>query len=301
MSSDSSVTIVVPIYADWPSLSSCINSLKKFVASNNTILLINDCGPEADLLEKKIIEETKENDKFHYYRNPRNLGFVQTCNRAVVELDKTDNYILLLNSDTVATNGFLEEMLSVMQTDKKVATVSPRTNNATICTFPIIAMNQKGIEPNKSYKLFLKYKDKLPAYNVAPTAHGFCMLVRRRAIKNSKFFDEVFGKGYGEEVDLCQRLAKAGWLNTISNRSFVFHIEAASFSLEAKKALLEKSGAIIRERYPGYKQSVTDYIEMALEQEGKVINDQSYRLRNFIRSHKKLHKLARTLNKRVKI
>ena len=38
-------TIVVPVYKDWSTLSSCIESLKKYVPSGNSVLLINDCGP----------------------------------------------------------------------------------------------------------------------------------------------------------------------------------------------------------------------------------------------------------------
>jgi GT2 family glycosyltransferase len=269
------VTIVIPVYADWISLRECISSLKKFISPEHKVLIVNDCGPEAEKLEVNIKKAIKASRSFKYYRNAENLGFVQTCNRAALELDKTNNDILMLNSDTKVTKNFLEELVSVLHSQSKIGTVSPRTNNATICTFPLSAISQKGIDPSSSYELFMKFKDKLPAYNEAPTAHGFCMLIKRTVIKKHGLFDPIFGKGYGEEVDFCQRIHKHGWLNVICNRSYVFHLEARSFSPEAKIKMIEQSSQIINTRYPHYKQSVTTFIKTTLEQEQSIIGKEA--------------------------
>jgi GT2 family glycosyltransferase len=262
-------TVVIPVYADWPSLKSCIESLKKYLAQGHKVLLVNDIGPDAEELEKNIKQAIKGQKAFSYFRNPHNLGFVGTCNRAVQELDKSDNDILLLNSDTEVTAGFLEEMIGVMYSKDRIAAVSPRTNNATIATVPLSAISQKGIDPEKSYKKFTELSKRLPRYIEVPTAHGFCMLIRRSVIKEHGFFDPVFGKGYGEEVDFCQRVKKRGFLSVLSNRAYVFHLEARSFTLKKKAELIEQNNHIIRSRYPNYQQSVRDYIEAALfEEEG---------------------------------
>src|SRR3989344_5765765 len=108
------VTVVVPVYSDWQSLGVCIESLKKHLDKKHKALLVNDCGPEADKLERNIRKAINSQPNFEYHRNPGNLGFVKTCNRAVFELDKSDNDVLLLNSDTEVTEGFLDEMLGVL-------------------------------------------------------------------------------------------------------------------------------------------------------------------------------------------
>lgn len=268
------VTIVVPVYADWPSLKECIESLKKHAGEPVAkVMLVNDCGPEADDLEKNIQLAIKGAEKFKYYRNTKNLGFVGNCNNAVFNLDKTDNDILLLNSDTRVTPGFGEEMIGVLYSSDNIGVVSPRSNNATICTFPLSAIKQKGIQAEKSYELFLKFNSKFPKYNIAPTGHGFCMLIRRSLIKKYGLFDSVFGRGYGEEVDFCQRIGRQGWSSVLSNRSYVFHHEARSFSLDAKEKLLKEHNKIIRARYPNYKQTVSEYIAKALDEESKIIGN----------------------------
>ncbi len=263
-------TVIIPVYADWPSLKDCIESAIKTIGPENKIILINDCGPEADLLEKNIKKAIEGRENFHYFRNPKNLGFVGTCNRAVEELDNTNNNILILTSDTEATAGFLGEMSAVLNSDKKIGAVSPRSNNATLVTVPLWSAHQKGIGAEKSYQVYLKIKDKLPRSYNAPTAHGFCMLIRRSLIKKYGLFDEVFGKGYGEEVDFCQRIRQQGFLCAIANRAYVYHMEARSFTLEKKAEILEKSNRIIWRKYPNYRREVREYMDQTIAAERKI-------------------------------
>lgn len=265
---NSSVTIIVPVYGDWSSLDECIESLKSNIGNDHKVLLVNDCGPDVNKIEDNILKSIDGHDHFHYRRNEKNLGFIGTCNRAVFELDKTNNDILLLNSDTKTTAGFLQEMSTVLYAkEENIGVVSPRTNNATIATIPLTAIKQHGIQKDKSYRLFKKINNKLPPYTIVPTAHGFCMLIRRQLINEAGLFDTDFGKGYGEEVDFCQRARAAGYKCALSNRAFVFHLEARSFSMESKKVLLEQNKKIINERYPNYKKEVDTYISEALKRE----------------------------------
>lgn len=302
------VSIVVPVYGDWPSLKDCIDSLKKYVdGDRHSVMFVNDCGPDVEVMEKNITSSIRGFNNFTYYRNKKNLGFVGTCNRAVLELDKTDNDILLLNSDTKVTEGFLEEMLKVLYSTQRIGAVSPRSNNATIATVPLSAAGQKGIDPEKSYKIFLKLRTKLPAYSITPVAHGFCMLIRRSLIKKYGLFDPIFGKGYGEEVDFCQRIRRHGYRSALCNRAYVFHLEARSFTLETKNKLLEKNNQIIWERYPEYRQSVRDYMETALLNEKKAeakAGIQSHAnqgaLKKIIKRNKAVHRLARKVYRYLK-
>src|SRR5262245_50480857 len=133
------VTIVVPIYGDLPALMACVESLKQNVdLKRNRVLLVNDCGPDADVIEASLRARIQGWGSIRYERNERNLGFVGTCNRAVTELDTNENDILLLNSDTVTTPGFLEELSAVLHLSPLNGIVCPRSNNATIASFPFV-------------------------------------------------------------------------------------------------------------------------------------------------------------------
>lgn len=300
------ITIVVPVYGDWPSLSACITSMQKHVdTATHRVMLVNDCGPEADLLERNIQSAIKNSQGFVYHRNPENLGFIGNCNRAVNELDETNNDILLLNSDTIVTEGFLEELAAVLHESPKHGAVSPRSNNASITTVPLSMAVKKGIEADRSFEIWNQIKHRLPRYYEAPVAHGFCMLIRRSVIKRYGLFDDAFGKGYGEEVDFCQRIAQHGYSSLIANHAYVFHEEAKSFSLETKSKLLERNNKLIWSRYPEYRQSVRDYMEKTVPFELDVERQagvKSYvgtktRAKNFLKNKKPIVKIMRHLGR----
>ena len=252
------VTIVIPVYADWTSLEVCLDSLKKYLAPEHSVLLVNDIGPEADILEKNILSAIDGLDNYRYERNPKNLGFSGTCNRAVFELDKTDNDILLLNSDTAVTEGFLEEMLEVLYMTEKHGAVVPRSNAATIYTVPFIKDSSKDLTPEESYKVFTKVKELLPRYNVMPTGVGFALLIKRNIIRQYGLFDEIFNPGYDEENDFCMRISQLGFSIVSANRAFVYHYESKSFG-SGKSKLQEEHEKILLERYPFYPDTVRFY------------------------------------------
>lgn len=264
------VTVVVPIYGDWPSLKACIKALQEYAPSRQ-VLFVNDCGPEADLIERKTLALIKDNATYRYERNSRNLGFVRTCNRAVFELDHTNNDILLLNSDAEITEGAIEAMVKVLNRAENIASVSPRSNNATIFSLPFNPHTLALLPPKESYDVYLKVKNKLPEVYETPTTHGFCMLIRRSVIKRYGLFDEAFGVGYGEENDFCMRVRKKGFTHAIANWAYVYHEGSKSFSVESRNERADKNAAIIDERYPSYRDEVGEYTRIYVLSELKLL------------------------------
>lgn len=261
------ITLIIPIYDDWNTLKKCLKSIIEHVdISTHKIILINDNGPNANKIEKRIKRKIR-NKNFLYYRNTTNLGFVKTCNRAVFEIDKSDNNIMVLNSDTIVTEGFLEEMTKVLNSREDIGAVCPRSNNATIFSVPI---NSNGaMSMRKSYRLYKKIREQLPSMYVSPVAHGFCLLTKRSVIKKYGFFDEVYGKGYGEENDFCMRIRKK-YKCAVANRAYVFHFKARSFTEEKRNKLVEQNEKILIHRYPNYYNLVNQFLNSTAEEEKKL-------------------------------
>lgn len=265
------ITIIVPIYGDWPSLEACIKALQRYTSPQQRVLFVNDCGPEADAIERKILSLIKENPTFLYERNDHNLGFVRTCNRAVFEIDQTKNDILLLNSDAEITEGAVEEMRKVLARSDDIASVSPRSNNATIFSIPFNPYTLDILPPKKSHDVYLQIKDKLPEVYETPTTHGFCMLIRRNVIEKYGLFDEAFGAGYGEENDFCMRVRLHGYTHAIANRAYVYHEGSKSFSVERRNERAEKNAKLINERYPDYLEIVGEYTRIYVLSELRLV------------------------------
>ncbi len=255
------VNIVIPVYGDWNSLKQNIISLKKYYADNDDVEIyyVNDCGPQADMLEKNIINAIGRLKNFHYKRNEKNLGFIKSCNNAVFKIVKNKKAnILLLNSDTAITKDFMEGMSQILYSQDDLCAVSPRSNNATVWSVP---MDGSMInKPRKSYKLWLKLKRQIPDKYISPTVHGFCMLIRRDVIDKIGLFDEVYGCGYGEENDFTMRARKAGWKCAIANHVFVFHHGSKSFGDKRQSDLARKNGKTLLKRYPEYNNLVAQYV-----------------------------------------
>lgn len=274
------VNVVVPVYGDWKSLAQNIESLKKYYSSKDDVAVyyVNDCGPQADLIEKNIKSAISGLSNFHYARNKKNLGFVKNCNNAVFKIvkDKAAD-VLLLNSDTITTKGFLEEMLRILYSQNDICAVNPRSNNATVWSVP---MNSSLVgRPRKSYRLWQRLKEQIPDKYISPTAHGFCMLVRRSVIDKIGLFDEIYGRGYGEENDFTMRARKAGWKCAVANHAFVFHHGSRSFGVKKRVDLSSKNSEILLERYPEYNRLVAQYVRE--HQEPSVIRSRGVTYRAF--------------------
>jgi hypothetical protein len=142
-----------------------------------------------------------------------------------------------------------------------VATVTPFSNNATICSYPF-----EGWDGGVPGGLGLARLDRLFATTNAgktvdlPTAVGFCMYIRRDCLAKIGLFDaERFGRGYGEENDFCMRAGKAGWRNLLAGDVFIFHEGSVSFS-EERVALSQASAKALFEVHPDYPQVVHEFL-----------------------------------------
>jgi GT2 family glycosyltransferase len=193
------VTIVVPIYDDPEGVVACVESLIANVdLTRDKIILSNDVGPQADHIEALLLQLIGNHPSFSYNRNAENLGFVLNCNRAVLELDRSGNDVLLLNSDTVTTPGFVEELSAVLYSSPRHGVVTARSNNATIASLPdarrVANTRRPVVRSREVHAAVLPY---LPRFTIAPVAMGFCFLVRRELIDAHGFFDETFSLADG--------------------------------------------------------------------------------------------------------
>ena len=62
------------------------------------------------------------------------------------------------------------------------------------------------------------------------TAIGFCMGIRREVLQKVGLFDEIFGRGYGEDSDYHFRALSAGYRSVLVSTCFIYHESHASFS-----------------------------------------------------------------------
>lgn len=258
----SAVTVIVPVYDHWSSLDRCIAALRTHLDPLlHSVILVNDVGPHADTMEELILDAIDGAANFRYHRNASNLGFVGTCNRAVFELDETDNDILLLNSDAELTAGAVEEMHAVLHAAEHHGAVCARSDNATIATLPFVrragapeVLLQEDADAIRDAVVPL-----LPRYSISPVAVGFAMMIRRSLIANHGLFDEAYGTGYNEENDFCMRINALGYSSLLANHAYVRHLGSASFG-DDKNELDRRNHELLVSRYPHYPDAVHAFL-----------------------------------------
>ena len=293
------VSIIVPVYADWPSLKTNIQSLKKYYTGKSwlDVYFANDCGPGANDLEKRIKASIKNIKHFHYYRNPQNLGFVRNCNHATFSVVDQESDILLLNSDTIVTKGSIEEMREVLYLDEATAAVNPRSNNAGVFGGVSVSVpmdNRYYNQPKLSYRYYRKVKKSLDRKYSTPAVSGFCVLIRREAINKVGLFDEIYENGYFDDNDFSMRLRKAGYKCSIANWAYIFHIGSKSFSDEYRIDRSRINQKVFLKRYPKYldiiakewnvQDPISNHDSKARRIRGKVIKGLMYWHHNGIKS-----------------
>lgn len=253
------VDIIVPVYKGFEETSRCLYSvLTQKQKTPFRLVVINDCSPDPNI--NSILEELGQRNLIELHTNKENLGFVRTCNYAMAL--HPDRDILLLNSDTEVHNNWLDRLVSLMRKLPNAGTATPFSNNAVICNYPYFCEEFAGTFECGDSRLdqLCKINNK-GKYVVIPTGVGFCMYVKRECLNKVGYFDyERFGLGYGEENDLCRRIAKAGWDNLLAADVFVRHYGATSFgALKLKQT--ENALKQVNLLHPEYNQIVMNFVQ----------------------------------------
>lgn len=252
------IDIIVPVFDGAEQTRRCLESVRRTAArAQGEVVVIDDATPRAEIACH--LDELAAAGAITLVRHEANLGFVRSVNEGMAL--HPDRDVILLNSDTEVANDWIARLAAAAESADDIATVTPFSNNATICSYPY-----DGWEGGVPGTLGLERLDRVIGEanrgrtRDIPTGVGFCMYIRRRALDALGAFDaERFGRGYGEENDFCMRAAKAGWRHVLAADVFVYHEGGASFS-GARQDLLDKSEMALREMHPEYGRLVQEFI-----------------------------------------
>lgn len=253
------VDIVVPVYKGLDETIACVDTVIKSIDRDLcNFIIINDCSPEPDLTQ--YLRDSSVLHDFILIENEHNLGFTGTANRGMTFHQDTD--VILLNSDVEVVNDWVERIKAVAYLKPEIATVTPFSNNATICSFPNFCEDNElavGVSVAEIDNVFSSLVTETK-YVEIPTGVGFCMYMKREAINQVGLLDvETFGRGYGEENDWCQRAIQLGWKNVHALNTFVYHKGGVSFADE-QNPRKENAMRLLNKLHPNYSSDVMNFI-----------------------------------------
>ena len=161
--------------------------------------------------------------------NPANEGYAKGYNTALKQVEA--DYYVLLNSDVEVTPGWIEPVISLMESDWKIAACQPK----------MLAYDQKqqfeyagasgGWIDQLGYpfargRVFENCEEDAGQYNNALEcfwATGAALFVKANVYKEIGGLDEYFF-AHQEEIDFCWRLKLGGYKVYVQPQSVVYHV-----------------------------------------------------------------------------
>jgi glycosyltransferase involved in cell wall biosynthesis len=260
------ILIIIPLYRNAQligplvrSLMQCVDELQEIQAR---LLFINDSPDDVSLAEalREELPALQNILPTGLAANATNEGFIVSVNSGVAAAISEFRDVILLNSDIELFPGALREIRDVAYLDHMIGFVSPRSNNATICSLPQQS-EYRHLPPARSYEIFQVLTGRLPRLTYVPTVTGFCLFIKFAILKEFGGFDPIYGLGYNEENDLIMRANRCGYRAALANRAFVYHVGEQSFSLNSapRSTRDAENRKILDQRYPEYTTAISRY------------------------------------------
>jgi GT2 family glycosyltransferase len=214
------------------------------IVSYNSRNLLRDClaSLESEPFNQVIVVDNVSSDgsvgmvaqDFPWVRliqNKKNDGYGAAANLAIASC--SENYILLLNCDTLLQPGTLQVLSNYLDQHQQVAIVGPallnfdETRQASWYPFPApLQVLRRETSLSKIGRDHLA-NHPTDSPRAVPWVLGAALTIRRSAFESVGGFDEAFFMYY-EEVDLCYRLKRSGWEIHFAPAAAVYHVGGAS-------------------------------------------------------------------------
>lgn len=252
---DSLVSIVIPSKDHPELLEKCLESITKNTPAGTYEIVVVDNGSSEE--KKAQCENLVAQYQGVYHYEPMEFNFAKMCNIGAT-LAK-GQYLLFLNDDVLVQGaGWLRRMLG-QASQKHTGAVGakllyPEGNKIQHTGVALLGKNPShvlvGTEDSKSYYFG---RNRLTYNYLAVTAA--CMMLSKERFEQVGGFEEKLPVSYND-VELCMKLQKAGFVQVVRNDVNLIHCESASRGLDvlddSKNARMLAERSKIQELHPEF-------------------------------------------------
>ncbi len=219
-SSPPRVSIIVLAHNQYTYTRQCLESIARFTHTPHETIVVDNAS--TDGTAKKIEQEFPE---VRLLRNKENLGFPVGVNQGINAA--IGEHIVLLNNDTIVTEGWLERLLEVAEADPALGIVGTVSNYISGIQRDPQAVYQT-IDEMHAYAGKIR-EERKGEQIIFPRVAFVCTLILRKVIEAIGGLDERFSPGNYEDDDFCLRAALAGFTTIIAKDVFIHHFGSRSF------------------------------------------------------------------------
>ncbi len=252
------VDVVIPVHGAPEAVERCFDSVFRHTdLHHHRLVVVVDGDPH--FRAEQLRTADRESVDVLLLEQPDNRGFVASVNQGMAVSDRD---VVLLNSDTVVTHGWLDKLQRAAFSSPLIASVTPFSNHATICSLPqTLECNALPTGYDVDAMAALVEEVAVHEYPRLPTGVGMCLYIKRAALERVGNFDEdSFGAGYGEETDWCLRALKAGFQHVLDDATFIFHEGEKSFGGRRQERIRLAERTLAR-RHPEYVPTIARFID----------------------------------------
>ena len=212
----------------------CVNKTAFIILSYNSLVFtrgcvqsIRDTCPES-AYEIIVVDNASTDGSVEWLEkqgdiilqcNGENAGFPAGCNQGI-RLAQADSDIFLLNNDTILPPNALFWLRMGLYENNNVGATGAVSNY--VSNMQYVDWNYKTIEEY----LNAAVSNNLPmarSYERRNYLVGFAMMIRRGALEEVGYLDEIFSPGTYEDNDIGFRLCEKGYEILVCRNSFIFH------------------------------------------------------------------------------
>jgi N-acetylglucosaminyl-diphospho-decaprenol L-rhamnosyltransferase len=251
------LAVVVVTYFPGDDLERFLDTLEKATTREVRVVLAdNDSTDDA-------LDEAAKRKNVHLLRIGENLGYGTAANRGVAELDDSYGWVVVANPDLEWDPGSLDILIEAGQRWPRGGAFGPLIREPDGAVYPsarLLPSLGRGIGHAAFAKIWpanpwtrAYRQERAPVERTSGWLSGSCQLFRRAAFDSVGGFDPRYFM-YFEDVDLGDRIGRAGWQNVYAPSAAVTHIGGTATSRAPKKMLAahhESAYRYLADRHPG--------------------------------------------------
>lgn len=221
--------IILPTCGQIGFIRDCIESLIRTTGYPYRLIAIDNGSSEEASSYLKSMSTSGSLDMI-LIKPEENLGWIRSINRGLEE-SKDSEYVSFQNDDTIFTEGWLDEVVSVFEKNPDIGVLNPEWEKP------------ECLKDINAYAAELKKKYAGETIDI-DWCRGHCFVVKREVVEKIGGFDTVYLPVYYDDRDYSLKALAAGYRCVKAKGAFVDHVR----NVTMKKTMPEKRIADLMDR-----------------------------------------------------